>query len=69
MESLTAIRGFLNTSILDVQYDLSVLQFDTEEQRLKMFVQLQLLIAAKGNLDVLAEAGKDSQIFRSSITF
>jgi hypothetical protein len=69
MESLTQARGFLAVAIEDVQYDLKELYFDTEQDRLQMLTQLQLLITAKGNLDALAGCSKDSQIFKSSIKF
>lgn len=69
METLTQARGFLAVAIADVQYDLKELYFDTEQDRLQMLTQLQLLITAKGNLDALAGCGKDSQIFKSSIMF
>jgi hypothetical protein len=68
MKTLTATIEFLEDAILNVQSDLSSDWLEEDEKR-KMFVQLSLLINAKGCLDTIVMSGKDSQIFRSSFTF
>jgi hypothetical protein len=68
MKTLTEVREFLSIAIEDVQYDLST-GWVKEQHKLKMELHLQMLIAAKGNLDAIATSGQDSQIFKSSMNF
>ena len=59
----TDIIEQLNESILNVQYDL---QQDWNEDKVLMSIQLQQLLIAKANLEVILQTG--GQIFRSSIS-
>ena len=59
----TDIIEQLNESILNIQFDL---QQDWNEEKELMFIQLQQLIIAKANLELILQTG--GQIFRSSIS-
>ena len=68
MESLTQVRKFLESAIVDTKCDLQS-DWIEESDRSVMAMHLQLLIVAKGNLDVIANDGIGSQIFKSVILF
>ena len=59
----TDIIDQLNEDILNVQFDL---QQDWNDDKQLMLVQLQQLITAKGNLELILQTG--GQIFNSSIS-
>jgi len=59
----TDIIEQLNESILNIQFDL---QQDWNEEKELMFIQLQQLLIAKGNLELILQTG--GQIFSSSIS-
>jgi hypothetical protein len=66
--TLTQVREFLEEAIVNTKFDLQS-DWLEERERPVMTMHLQLLIAAKGNLDVIANDGKGSQIFKSVIPF
>jgi hypothetical protein len=68
MITLTQVRDFLEGAIADAKCDLQS-DWLEERERPVMTMHLQLLIAAKGNLDVIANDGKGHQIFKSVIPF
>ena len=59
----TDIIEQLNENILNIQYDL---QQDWNEDKVLMSIQLQQLLIAKANLELILQT--DGQIFSSSIT-
>ena len=59
----TDIIEQLNESILNIQFDL---QQDWNEEKELMFIQLQQLLIAKANLELILQTG--GQIFSSSIS-
>ena len=59
----TDIIEQLNESILNIQFDL---QQDWNEEKELMFIQLQQLIIANANLELILQTG--GQIFSSSIS-
>jgi ATP-dependent protease HslVU (ClpYQ) peptidase subunit len=61
--TLTEIIEQLNWSIQNVQYDL---QQEWNEDKVLMSIQLQQLLIAKANLELVLQT--DGQIFSSSIT-
>ena len=61
--TLTEIIEQLNWSIQNVQYDL---QQDWNEDKVLMSIQLQQLLIAKANLELILQT--DGQIFSSSIS-
>jgi ATP-dependent protease HslVU (ClpYQ) peptidase subunit len=61
--TLTEIIEQLNWSIQNVQYDL---QQEWNEDKVLMSIQLQQLLIAKANLELILQT--DGQIFRSSIS-
>ena len=61
--TLTDIIEQLNESIQNVQYDL---QQDWNEDKVLMSIQLQQLLIAKANLELILQTG--GQIFSSSIS-
>ena len=61
--TLTEIIEQLNWSIQNVQYDL---QQEWNEDKVLMSIQLQQLLIAKANLELILQT--DGQIFSSSIT-
>jgi hypothetical protein len=68
MESLTQVSNFLESAIVDTKCDLQS-DWLEERERSVMAMHLQLLIIAKGNLDLIANDGEGSQIFKSVIKF
>jgi hypothetical protein len=68
MITLTQVRDFLEDAIINTKCDLQS-DWLEERERPVMTMHLQLLIAAKGNLDVIANDGKGHQIFKSVIPF
>ena len=61
--TFTDIIEQLDENILNVQFDL---QEDWNEEKELMFIQLQQLIIAKANLELILQTG--GQIFDSSIS-
>jgi ATP-dependent protease HslVU (ClpYQ) peptidase subunit len=61
--TFTDIIEQLDENILNVQFDL---QQDWNEEKELMFIQLQQLIIAKANLELILQTG--GQIFSSSIS-
>jgi ATP-dependent protease HslVU (ClpYQ) peptidase subunit len=59
----TDIIEQLNESILNVQFDL---QKDWNQEKQLMYIQLQQLLIAKANLELILQTG--GQIFMSSIS-
>ena len=59
----TYIIEQLNESILNVQFDL---QKDWNQEKQLMYIQLQQLLIAKANLELILQTG--GQIFMSSIS-
>lgn len=68
MKTLTETIEFLEEAIANVRYDIST-DWILKEDEEKMRIQLHHLIMAKVHLDAIKNDGKESQIFRSSISF